>query len=78
MSIVFLLLAPAIFALFWLIKLQICLSRVRYLVDTYGIDRKKLRKLSCKEIRALRSSIDNLRQENDVIALEALVRPYRA
>ncbi|QWE11119.1 hypothetical protein [Polynucleobacter sp. es-EL-1] len=78
MSIVFLLLAPAIFALFWLIKLQICLSRVRYLVDTYGIDRKKLRKLSCKEIRALRSSIDNLRQENDAIALEALIRPYRA
>lgn len=78
MSIVFLLLAPAIFALFWLIKLQICLSRVRYLVDTYGIDRKKLRKLSCKEIRALRSSIDDLRQENDAIALEALIRPYRA
>ncbi|HQS61233.1 MAG: hypothetical protein B7X83_08825 [Polynucleobacter sp. 17-46-58] len=78
MSIVFLLLAPAIFALFWLIKLQICLSRVRYLVDTYGIDRKKLRKLSCKEIRALRSSIDKLRQENDAIALEALIRPYRA
>lgn len=78
MSIVFLLLAPAIFALFWLIKLQICLSRVRYLVDTYGIDRKKLRKLSCKEIRALRSSIDDLRQENDAVALEALIRPYRA
>lgn len=78
MSIVFLLLAPAIFALFWLIKLQICLSRVRYLVDTYGIDRKKLRKLSCREIRALRSSIDDLRQENDTIALEALIRPYRA
>ena len=78
MSIVFLLLAPAIFALFWLIKLQICLSRVRYLVDTYGIDRKKLRKLSCKEIRALRSSIDDLRQENDTFALEALIRPYRA
>lgn len=78
MSIVFLLLAPAIFALFWLIKLQICLSRVRYLVDTYGIDRKKLRKLSCREIRALRSSIDDLRQEKDDIALEALIRPYRA
>ncbi|OYZ97309.1 MAG: hypothetical protein B7Y05_28255, partial [Polynucleobacter sp. 24-46-87] len=59
-------------------KLQICLSRVRYLVDTYGIDRKKLRKLSCKEIRALRSSIDDLRQENDAFALEALIRPYRA
>ena len=78
MSILLLLLAPALFALFWLIKLQICLSRVRYLVDTYGIDRKKLRKLSCKEIRALRSSIDDLRQENDAIALEALIRPYRA
>ncbi len=78
MSIVLLLFTPAIFALFWLIKLQICLSRVRYLVDTYGIDRKKLRKLSCKEIRALRSSIDDLRQENDAFALEALIRPYRA
>lgn len=78
MSILLLLLAPAIFALFWLIKLQLCLSRVRYLVDTYGIDRKKLRKLSCKEIRVLRSSIDDLRQKNDAFALEALIRPYRA
>lgn len=78
MSILLLLLAPAIFAIFWLIKLQLCLSRVRYLVDTYGIDRKKLRKLSCKEIRVLRSSIDDLRQKNDAFALEALIRPYRA
>ncbi len=78
MSILLLLLAPAIFALFWLIKLQLCLSRVRYLVDTYGMDRKKLRKLSCKEIRILRSSIDGLRQKNDAFALEALIRPYRA
>lgn len=78
MSILLILLAPALFALFWLIKFQICLARVRYLVDTYGIDRKKLRNLSCKEIRTLRSSIDKLRQQNDAFALEALIRPYRA
>lgn len=78
MSILLLLLAPALFALFWLVKFQICLARVRYLVDAYGIDRKKLRKLSCKEIRALRNSIDDLRKANDAFALEDLIRPYRA
>jgi hypothetical protein len=78
MSILLLLFAPGIFAIYWLIRLQICLSRVRYLVDTYGMDRKKLRKLSCKEIRALRDSIDALRHENDAFGLENLVRPYRA
>jgi len=78
MSILLLLFAPGIFAIYWLIRLQICLSRLRYLVDTYGMDRKKLRKLSCKEIRALRDSIDALRHENDAFGLENLVRPYRA
>jgi hypothetical protein len=78
MSILLLLFAPGLFALIWLIRLQICLSRVRYLVDTYGMDRKKLRKLSCKEIKKLRTSIDELRHANDAFGLEALVRPYRA
>ncbi|WP_156471390.1 hypothetical protein [Polynucleobacter sinensis] len=78
MSILLLLLTPGIFALYWLVRLQICLSRVRYLVDTYGVDRKKLRKLSCKEIKALRHSIEDLRKANDAFGLEALVRPYRA
>ena len=78
MSILLLLFAPGIFALYWLIRLQICLSRARYLVDTYGMDRKKLRKLSCKELKALRTAIDELQHANDAFGLEALVRPYRA
>jgi len=78
MSILLLLFAPGIFALYWLIRLQICLSRARYLVDTYGMDRKKLRKLSCKELKALRTAIDELRHANDAFGLETLVRPYRA
>lgn len=77
MSILLLFLAPGIFAVYWLIRLQICLSRVRYLVDTYGMDRKKLRKLSCKEIKTLRKSIDTLRHTDDAFGLESLVRPYR-
>lgn len=78
MSILLLLLAPGLFALLWLIRLQICLSRVRYLVDTYGMDRKKLRKLSCKEIKTLRNTIKSLKRADDTFGLEALVRPYRA
>jgi hypothetical protein len=78
MSILLLLLAPGIFAIYWLIRLQICLSRARYLVDTYGMDRKKLRKLSCKELKKLRITIDELRHVNDAFGLENLVRPYRA
>ena len=78
MSILLLLFAPGIFALYWLIRLQICLSRARYLVDTYGMDRKKLRKLSCGELKKLRMSIDELRHANNAFGLEALVRPYRA
>ena len=78
MSILLLLIGPGIFAIYWIIRLQICLSRVRYLVDTYGIDRKKLRKLSCREIKTLRNSIDTLRDANDAFGLENLMRPYRA
>ena len=78
MSILLLLLAPGLFAIYWLIRLQICLSRIRYLVDTYGMDRKKLQKLKCKDVKALRESIDQLRHVNDAFGLENLVRPYRA
>jgi uncharacterized membrane protein (DUF106 family) len=78
MSILLLLFAPGIFAIYWLIRLQICLSRIRYLVDTYGMDRQKLQKLKCKEVKALRESIDQLRHANNAFGLENLVRPYRA
>lgn len=78
MSILLLLFAPVIFAIYWLIRLQLCLSRARYLVDTYGMDRHKLQKLSCKELKKLRVSIDELRYANNAFGIEALVRPYRA
>jgi hypothetical protein len=77
MSILLLLFAPGLFVIYWLIHLQICLSRIRYLVDTYGMDRKKLQKLKCKEVKVLRESIDLLRHANDAYGLENLVRPYR-
>jgi uncharacterized membrane protein (DUF106 family) len=51
---------------------------MRYLVDTYGMDRKKLQKLKCKDVKALKDSIDALRHANDAFGLENLVRPYRA
>ena len=78
MSILLLLFAPSIFAIYWLIRLQICLFRIRYLVDTYGMERKKLQKLKCKDIKVLRESIDALRHANDAFGLENLVRSYRA
>ncbi len=78
MSILLFLFAPGLLTIYFLIHMQICLSRVRYLVDTYGMSRKKLRKLKCKEVKALRQSIDNLRHANYAFGLEALVRPYRA
>ena len=78
MSLLLLLFTPGLFAIYWLIRLQICLSRMRYLVDAYGMDRKKLQKLKCPQLKTLRQSIDQLRQKNDAYALEALVKPYRA
>lgn len=78
MSMVFLLLVPGLMAIYYLIRLQICLSRVRYLVDSYGLDRQKLRALSCKETKVLRNSIDALRQADDAFRLEDLIKPYRA
>jgi hypothetical protein len=58
--------------------MQICLARVRYLVDTYGLSRKKLRSLKCKEVKQLRESLDILQSKEDTSGLENLVRPYRA
>ena len=58
--------------------MQICLSRIRYLVDTYGLSRKKLQALKCKEVKSLRDNIDQLRAHNNDYGLESLVRPYRA
>ena len=58
--------------------MQICLSRVRYLVDTYGLSRKKLQSLRCKEVKYLRDSLDRLQSNEDMSGLENLVRPYRA
>ena len=78
LSILFLLIAPSLFAIYWLIHLQLCLSRKRYLVDAYGLDRKKLQKLKCAQLKELRQSIDRLSKAHDAYALEALVKPYRA
>ena len=78
MSLLILLFAPGIFAIYWIIRMQICLARVRYLVDTYGLSRKKLRSLKCKEIKQLRESLDQLQSKEDASGLENLVRPYRA
>jgi hypothetical protein len=78
MSILLLLFAPGIFAIYWLIRMQICLFRVRYHVDTYGIDHQKLRKLSSKEIKTLPNSIDALRHADDAFGLENLLKAYRA
>jgi hypothetical protein len=78
MSLLILLFAPGIFAIYWIVRMQICLARVRYLVDTYGLSRKKLRSLKCKEVKQLRESLDILQSKEDTSGLENLVRPYRA
>ncbi|BDX21221.1 hypothetical protein TUM22923_05420 [Polynucleobacter sp. TUM22923] len=77
MSILLLLLAPGLIGLYWLIRLQICLSRARYLIDAYGLNRKKLQKLKCKELRVLRESIETLKNSNNPSGLEVLIQPYR-
>jgi len=78
MSLLILLFAPGIFAIYWIVRMQICLARVRYLVDTYGLSRKKLRSLKCKEVKQLRENLDQLQSKEDTSGLENLVRPYRA
>lgn len=78
MSLIFLLLSPALFGIYLIIRFQICAARRRSLIDTYCIDARKLRKLSCKEVRKLKDRIEELRDKDDVYALESLLRPYRA
>ena len=78
MSILLFLFTPALLAIYWIVRLQISLSRVRYLVDTYGFSRKKLRSLKYKELRILQEQAESLRISNDAYALEALIKPYRA
>ena len=58
--------------------MQICLARVRYLVDTYGLSRKKLQPLKCKEVKRLGENLAQLQSKEDTSGLENLVRPYRA
>lgn len=77
MSLFLLLLSPALFALYWIIRLQICASRRRRLVDTYGIDPKKLRKMNCKEISELRDCINQMQDAGDALGLESIIRPLR-
>ncbi|MBU3581482.1 hypothetical protein ICN19_05600 [Polynucleobacter sp. AP-Capit-er-40B-B4] len=77
MTILFLLLSPALFALFWIVRFQICSARRRRLIDTYGIDSKKLRKLGCKEVTKLRKQIQTLEEKKDAHGLESIVSPYR-
>ena len=77
MTILFLLLSPALFGLFWIIRFQICSSRRRRLVETYGIDSKKLRRMSCKEVGKLRQRIQEMKDKDDVYGLESTIRPYR-
>ncbi len=77
MTILFLLLSPALFALFWIVRFQICTARRRRLVDTYGIVSNKLRKLSCKGVTRLRKQIQELEEKKDAFGLEEAVRPYR-
>ena len=77
MTILFLLLSPALFGLFWIIRFQICSSRRRRLVETYGIDSQKLRKMSCKDVSKLRQHIQEMKDKDDAYGLESVIRPYR-
>jgi len=78
MSLILLLFSPVLFGLFWIIRFQICSGRRRRLIDTYGIDSKKLRKMSCKEVSKLRGLIDEMQEKGDTFGLESIIRPLRA
>ena len=77
MTILLLLLSPALFGLFWIIRFQICSSRRWRLVDTYGIDSAKLRKMSCKDVSKLRQRIQEMKDKDDACGLESALSPYR-
>ena len=77
MTIALLLLCPAVVAMFWIIRFQICISRRRYLVDTYGVDPKKFQKLSCKQVKAFKGQVEEMQHADKALGLEELIRPFR-
>ena len=77
MSLILLFLSPALFGLFWIIRFQICAARRRRLVDTFGLDPKKLRKMTCKEVTKLRGLIGDAQDKDDVYGLECIIKPYK-
>ena len=52
-------------------------SGLRFLVDSYGLDSQKLKKLKPSDLKALRKQINLLRKQNDAFGLEELTRKYR-
>ena len=63
--------------IYTIIKHLLSKSGQCYLIDSYGLDSKKLESLSKQDIRALRASINQLRKQNDAFGLEELLRRYR-
>ena len=63
--------------IYTIIKHLLSKSGHSYLIDSYGLDSKKLETLSKQDIRALRASINQLRKQNDAFGLEELLRRYR-
>ena len=52
-------------------------SGIRYLVDSYGLDARKLKGLKRSDIQALRKQINQLRKKNDDYGLAELVKKFR-
>ncbi|MBU3614891.1 hypothetical protein ICN46_08280 [Polynucleobacter sp. Latsch14-2] len=73
----FALISTLLLIAFAIIRYIISSSGIRYLVDTYGMDQQKLRKLKFKDIAVLRKNIQKIRKQNDDFSLEELVRKYR-
>ncbi len=73
----FALISTLLLLAFAIIRYIISSSGIRYLVDTYGMDQQKLRKLKFKDIAVLRKNIQKIRKQNDAFSLEELVRKYR-
>ncbi len=73
----FALISTLLLLAFAIIRYIISSSGIRYLVDTYGMDQQKLRKLKFKDIAVLRKNIQKIRKQNDDFSLEELVRKYR-
>ncbi len=78
MTFIFLFFSPILFAIFLIIRFQLCISRRRNLVKTYRMDPQKLQKLSCKKVKALTQNIQEMLVKANTIGLEEIVRPYRA